>query len=168
MSWLAQAPNAASPIEGYFGLRPELLDRYRRFYGTLWDEELLDPGLLEMVRLRIAQIHGSRAEMAVRHRSTGLSPEKIDALAQWRGSDLFDDRDRVLLAYAEQIPFAHQMISDEDAAAVRDVLGDAGYVAFSVAVAMFDALCRVRLTMELAESGGDPMMPPATGDGVLR
>lgn len=167
MSWLEQASPASSPLEAYFGWRPDLLDHFKGFYGRLWDEALLEPALLEMVRLRIAQIHGCRAELALRHTNCGFSEEKFQELSHWRNSDLFDDRERALLAYAEQIPFAHTAIPDEDAARVVEVIGEKDYVAFSVAVGLFDALCRVKMVMHLPETQKHPGAPPASASGVL-
>lgn len=168
MSWLAQAPAAASPIEGFLGWRPELLAQFRGFYGALWDEQLLDGALLDMLRIRIAQIHGCAAELDIRHAGSGFAEAKRDALVHWRSSELFSTRERVLLAYAEQIPFAHHLIADDDAATVRRELGDDGFVAYSLAVALFDALCRLRMVMQLDGGATHPAMPPASAGGVLR
>ncbi len=168
MSWLARCHGAASPLEGYFGWRPELLDRFKAFYGALWDENLLDPGLLEMLRVRIAQIHGCEAELAIRYSGSGFSDKKLAALSHWRNSGLFDDTERALLAYAEQIPFAHHAITDDCAAEVRSHLGEARYVAYTIAVSLFDALCRTRMTMDLPAEGGDGAAPPASMAGALR
>lgn len=167
MSWLKQAQPAASPLEAYFGWRPELMEQFKSFYGTLWDDALIEPALLEMVRLRIAQIHGCSAELASRHTTCGFSNEKFEALSHWRNSDLFDERECALLAYAEQIPFAHTAISDEDAARVVEAIGEADYVAFSVAIGLFDALCRVKMVMHLPEGAKHPGAPPASEAGVL-
>lgn len=167
MSWLEQSSPASSPLEAYFGWRPELMEQFKAFYGTLWDEALIEPALLEMARLRIAQIHGCNAELALRQTNCGFSDEKFEALSHWRNSDLFDDRERALLSYAEQIPYAHTAISDEDAAKVVEAIGEADYVAFSVAVGMFDAICRVKMVMHMSEGAKHPGAPPASVQGVL-
>lgn len=168
MSWLESAPKAASPLEGYLGHGPALLAQFKRFYGALWDERLLDPALLEMLRLTIAKVHQCDAELVVRHETSGLSDVKRAALADWRNSDLFDPGERVCLAYAERIPFEHTAITDSEAAAVKDTLGEPGFVAFSVAVSLFDALCRVRLVLDLQPLPEGALHPPASAHGMLR
>lgn len=168
MSWLASAPGASSPLEGYFGHRPELLARFRRFYGALWDERLLDPALLEMLRLTIARVHGCTAELAIVHEASGLPSEKRAALDNWSESDAFTGGERACLHYASRIPFEHTVISDAEAEAVKANLGEAGFVAFSVAVSLFDALCRVRMVMDLEPAPDDRAQPPASAAGVLR
>ena len=56
MSWLATQDDSATAggLERVLGLRPDLLERYRAFYGALWDEGVLPARLLELCRLRIA------------------------------------------------------------------------------------------------------------------
>ncbi|MBV7265713.1 carboxymuconolactone decarboxylase family protein [Erythrobacter ani] len=168
MSWLEQAPGARSPAEGYFGHRPDLMREFKSFYGALWDEGLLDPALLEMIRLIIAQVHKCEAELAIRHEASGLSDEKRAALGDWRSSDLFTQSERACLAYAERIPFEHTAITDAEADAVKTALGEPGYVAFSVAASLFDAMCRVRMVMDFESAQGDALHPPASAKGVLR
>ncbi|MBD2843329.1 carboxymuconolactone decarboxylase family protein [Erythrobacter rubeus] len=168
MSWLEKAPGARSPAEEFFGHRADLMEEFKAFYGTLWDEAVLDPALLEMIRLAVARVHRCDAELAIRHEASGLSDAKRAALANWRSSDLFSDSERVCLAYAERIPFEHTAITDAEAEAVKDALGEAGYVAFSVAGSLFDAMCRVRMVMALEPVQGDALHPPASAKGVLR
>jgi alkylhydroperoxidase family enzyme len=60
--------------------------------------------LRELAIVRTAQIAGSAYElnqhmpMAL---TAGVTRAQLDALSHWRGSDLFDDRQRALLAYVE-------------------------------------------------------------------
>src|SRR5690349_24644454 len=62
--------------------------------------------LLELVILRTAEIVGSDYEIN-QHRPLmklcGYSDAQIAALPSWRASTLFDDKQRVLLAYVEQV-----------------------------------------------------------------
>ena len=83
-------------------------------------------------------------------------------------SILFDESERACLAYAERIPFEHTAITDAEAEAVKAALGEPGYVAFSVAVSMFDALCRVRMVMDLEGVQNGALHPPASAAGMLR
>jgi alkylhydroperoxidase family enzyme len=149
-------------MEGYFGWRPDLLEGFKSFFGTLWDEALLSPDLLEMLRLRIAQIHGCNAELAQAYAGSGFGEAKREALADWQQSDLFDESDRVLLSYADQIAFAHHAITDADAAAAKRALGEPAYVAYTIAITLFDALCRVRIVMDLPTANGAAPQPSAS------
>ena len=49
----------------------------------------------------------------------GIDPAKVRAAAHWRTSDLFDDRERVVLEYAEVATGCPAEVSEELAARVR-------------------------------------------------
>lgn len=116
------------PLETVLGERPELLEGFARFLGALSDEHLLEPALYDRLHSQIASAHRD---------GSPLAPSSDDP-----------ERMRTLLAYAEKIPFAHHAISDDEAAGVRAILGDARYVAFSVAAALFDAGVRAQRVHE--------------------
>jgi len=62
--------------------------------------------LLELVILRTAEIVRSDYEINQHRplmRLCGYSDAQIAAVASWRGSDLFDDRQRAMLAYVEEM-----------------------------------------------------------------
>lgn len=101
--------------------RPDLLGAFAAFYGALWEEHLLEPALLDVTARTIARVQSE----------TGRHP----------------DGDAVQ-AYAARIPFEHHAIGDDEAARVCAELGEAGYVAFSVAAALEDALLRARMVLE--------------------
>ena len=120
---------------------------------------LVDPELLELCRLAIAGVHGSRSELAVRH-DVGLAPEKADALADWRSSDLFSERERSCLALAEQFTIDPHGVSDEDFAGVADDLSPAAVVALVYSLAVFDGLARLRAILEVEPEGAIVVPPP--------
>lgn len=147
--WLEPAAGAQSPLEGVLRWTPDLLDAFKAYYFSFWKESLLPADILEMLRIRIAQIHGCTSELAIRYPGAELDDGRRTALAKWRDADCFSEKERVLLAYAEKIPFEHHFISDEEAAAVREHLSDPEFVAFTVALSLFDALARLRLAFAL-------------------
>ncbi|QGN54289.1 hypothetical protein GKE62_06725 [Novosphingobium sp. Gsoil 351] len=116
-------------VERVLGASPELLARFRRFYGELWRDGTLGADLLAAVQQRIARVHANGAPEAQAPR---------------------DPSREALLAYAAQIPFEHHAITDAAAAQVRETLGEDGFVAFTVAAALSDALCRARMVLESA------------------
>lgn len=80
-------------------------DAYRAMLGlagALW----LEPGLRELVAIRTAQVNGC-AEAVARHaRQAVLLGERHDrlvALAAWRASALFTEREQAALALAEAL-----------------------------------------------------------------
>ncbi len=146
MTWLRGA-EGDPPFDAALGLRPELRDLYRAFYGKLWDEQLLPASILELCRLRVAQLHECEAELAVRDEGAGIDQEQLDALAHWQDSDRFSPAERAALLLAEKMPWQHHEITDEEHAVLRAHFGDEGTVALTVGIALFDANCRLRLVL---------------------
>jgi alkylhydroperoxidase family enzyme len=146
MSWLPKQAPGATALDRCFGLRPNLYRSYRKFVGRLWEAPGLDPRWLELCRLRVAQLHGCRSELALRHRpavDAGLREDQVQALGAWSDGP-FDAAQRACLAFAEMFVRDPHAISDADAAAVVAHLGEPGLIAFIEALAVFDGFCRMR------------------------
>lgn len=152
MAWLPAADSARPPFEAWLSHRPELRDLYKRFYGAIWDEGLLPRSMVELCRLRIAQLHDCEAELAVRDPGAGLTEAQLAELDWWERSHLFSASEKAALALAEKMPWAHHQITDEDYAVVRTFLSESETVALTVALALFDANCRLRLVFDVEPS----------------
>ena len=100
MSWLRTATNRPTAFEGVLGLRPELLQLHRKFYGRLWESEPAPRGLLELCRLRIARLHDCAAEFRIRHAGTGVRDVQIASLDDWREAACFSEVERAALNLA--------------------------------------------------------------------
>ncbi len=83
----------------------------------------------------------------------GIDPAKVRAASQWRTSDLFDDRERVVLEYAEVATGCPAEVSDELAARVRDHLGDAEFVELAAWVALENFRSRFNAGLGLRSQG---------------
>jgi alkylhydroperoxidase family enzyme len=157
MSWLPLPATAAprDPFERVFSLRPNLFEAWRDFSALFWTRRLVDPVVLELCRLRVAQLLGARHPQSVRMpqaRAAGLTEGRIAGLASWWTSDAFDATERACLRFAEQFVLDAKGITDADAAAVVGALGDAGTVAFVEALAIFDGFSRFCCSLGVGES----------------
>ena len=158
MSWLPLAATAAGrdPFERVFALRPNLFEAWRDFTALFWTRRLVDPALLELCRLRVAQLLGARHPLSLRTPealAAGLTESRIAALASWWTSDAFGATERACLRFAEQFVLDAKGITDADAAAVVSALGEAGTVALVEALAIFDGFSRFCASLEI-EAGG--------------
>jgi alkylhydroperoxidase family enzyme len=164
MTWIA-APDAATPFEGILGQRQELLARYRTFYASLWSEGLVPRRVLELCRLRIAAIHDCEAEWRLRDAALALTDTERQAL---RRGDFqgFDTTEQAALNIAEQTPFAHHGITDEQVAAVAAALGPKGTVTLLTALSFFDVTCRWKLVFGVPAADGVLDPPPYTGGAL--
>ena len=165
MSWLSDNPDAATSFEAVLGLRPELLARYKRFYGALWDEQLVPRRLLELGRLCVATVHDCAAEKAIRDAEVVLSDAQLAAIDRF-AFDEFSGVERAVLAVAEKVPFQHHAITDEEIEALKTHLDEATVVALMTALALFDANCRWRLAFHV-DTEAATVEAPASADGAL-
>ena len=164
MTWINRK-DAATALESALAHRPELLERYRAFYGSFWEDGLVPRRTLELCRLRIAAIHDCQAEWLVRDPQAGVAPAELANLRS--GSfTAFAPAEEAALQLAEQLPFAHHQITDAQVAAVKGALGEAGCVSLLTALAFFDVSCRLRLALDLAAEPVEFDQPPLR-DGAL-
>jgi alkylhydroperoxidase family enzyme len=83
----------------------------------------------------------------------GVDPAKVRAVGQWRSSDLFDERERVVLEYAEVATGSPAEVSDELAARVRSHLSDAEFVELAGWVALENFRSRFNAGLGLKSQG---------------
>ena len=148
MSWLPQQTEGTTGLDRSFGLRPNLYAAYREFMALFWERRVVDPVVLELCRLQVARIHGCRSELAIRHRpavEAGLDEAQVEALGV--SEEPFDAVQRACLRFAEMFARDPHAITDADAAAVLEHLGEPGLVALVEALALFDGFCRFRLVL---------------------
>jgi alkylhydroperoxidase family enzyme len=92
-------------IHRVVGHAPKMLRAQSAYATAIRNESSLPRDLQELVILRVAQVNDSTYEQSV-HRpiavACGAALEKVDALASWRESILFDARERVALGFVEQ------------------------------------------------------------------
>lgn len=165
VSWLTDNDTATTSLESVLGLRPELLARYRRFYGALWDEQLVPRRLLELARLCIAAVHDCAAEKAIRDAEVTLTERELDDINRFVFDD-FPTVERDVLRVAEKIPFQHHQITDEEVGALKAQLDEATVVSLMTAMALFDTNCRWRLAFDVATEAAT-VAAPASGDSHL-
>ncbi len=108
----------------------------------------IDPPLRSLLTVRISQINHCPFCVDINSMTLlkrGVSEVKVQALADWRQSDLFDERERAALAYAEAVTVTDAEVTDEIFAALRRHFdGDAiveltGLIAFQNLSSKFNA-----------------------------
>jgi len=83
----------------------------------------------------------------------GVDPDKVRAVGDWRTSELFDDRERVILEYAETATSCPADVSDELAARIRAHLSDAAFVELAAWVALENFRSRFNAGLGLHSQG---------------
>ncbi|EMR9379724.1 carboxymuconolactone decarboxylase family protein [Escherichia coli] len=73
---------------------------------TALENSTLDTTLMELIYLRVSQINGCAFCLEMHSkalRKSGVPQHKLDALAGWRVSHHFDERERAALTWAESV-----------------------------------------------------------------
>lgn len=89
----------------YYELSPEVYAALGQAKKAL-ENGALDLSLIELIYLRISQINGCAFCLEMHSkalRKRGIEQVKLDALAGWRVSHHFSDRERAALAWAEDL-----------------------------------------------------------------
>ncbi len=128
MTWLREEARGATPLDRVFGLRPNAYARFRELLDGLADGGI-DAATLDACRARI--------DALVR-----CEPDPTGAL------DLTDGQRRAV-GYAEQYALDPHGLRDSDFEALHEHFGDAQLATLTLAVAMYDALARFSVALEV-------------------
>jgi len=96
---------------------PKLFAAVAVLYGTLDRKSSpLSPVLRSLVTVRVSQINWCRfcvdINSATLAKRSG-SMEKVEKLAQWKESDVFDEKEKVVLEYTDAVTYSDQQVTDE-------------------------------------------------------
>lgn len=109
--------------------------------------------LVELIYLRISQINGCAfclGKHAETLREQGVSQAKLDRLAGWRISELFDARERAALEWAETLTaVAEKGAPDAAYEPLKAQFSDAEIADLTFAVALMNAFNRLAVGMKL-------------------
>jgi alkylhydroperoxidase family enzyme len=105
----------------------------------------------ELIILRTAQLAGGDYEFT-QHRpmavSCGMTAAQLDALAQWRPSSLFSDKQRAILAYADGMG-SRSGVDDATFAALKRYFTDAEIVELTVTSAFYGMVSQITRSLDV-------------------
>jgi len=96
---------------------PRLFAAIAILYGVLDRKSSpIDPIIRSLITVRVSQINECRfcsdINSAMLAKRTG-SMNKVEALEQWQESELFDNKERVVLGYVEAITYTDRQVDDD-------------------------------------------------------
>ena len=124
--------------------------------AALFSQKHLPAPTLELCRLRLAQLHRTRAA-ALGH-DVAMDAQKIENLADWHRHPAFSALERACLAFTEVYSADVQAVSDELADAVKAHCGDAGLVALIEALGLFDGMLRTEMVWGYVTTAGSDQL----------
>ena len=141
--------------------RPKLLAAFRALNAAVFDPDNIVPaGLLALVGNIASQAAGCLycvAHTANNAGMRGVEADKVAALWEYETSPLFDEGERAALKFAQAAASVPNMVTDEDAEAVKNYFGEDGVVEIIAVVSLYGFLNRWNdsLATELEEIAFD-------------
>jgi alkylhydroperoxidase family enzyme len=151
----------ATDLDRIWGTRPEFYALFMEDYGRSIGR--VDPIIVELCRLRIAQMVESAFDLALRYApatAAGLSEEKVAALADYPTSPLFTPREQACLEFTEQWVVQSSAISDDDVARLQEHLTPEEFIYFCKALSVLDQLARTNSAFRIEPAGTVPATLP--------
>ena len=123
----------------------------------------LDPALRALVTVRVSQINWCRfcvdINSALLAKRTG-STAKVEALERWRDSELFDEREQAVLAYAEAMTDSRQQVEDAMVARLRTFFDEDAIVELTGLIAFQNLSSKFNAALDVEPQGFCKMPPP--------
>lgn len=118
-----------------------------------WIVRSFDPKLMELVKVRVSQINGC-VHCLHMHRQDALkqgeTEERMLLLSAWRESQLYSDRERAALAWAESLTnIAKSRAPDADYEIAHSVFSEDELLVLSIGIAMINAWNRLAIGFRL-------------------
>jgi hypothetical protein len=143
VTWLADQASGDTVFDRVVNHRPAYAEALRRVEAAVWEQDVVPVELLQLCQRRIAQLlrHGSSAEPS--------SSELVSAVANWPTDPRFSSNQRMCLAYAEQVLIDAEGVTDEQAAAVVNALGEGGFLVLTYACGFFETRLRAEMVLNI-------------------
>jgi len=129
----------------------------------------LDPVLRELGQTRAGWVHGSQfvfSQHCKSLRGLGVPDEKIDAIAHWTVSDVFNEQERAVLAYADCLTYGSGRTPIEVFEKLRTFWGDEEIFEFTYITTLYamHAVITRALRMEY-DNREEPIVEVAAPEG---
>ena len=150
MGWV----NSGDDRDSTIGELAQLAAPFAALYAALWRQGHVPAAVLELCRLRLAQLHQCGVELQ-RH-EIDIPAEKSEYLAHWDTDPIFSPAERACLAFTEVYAMDTQALTDQHAQAVKRHFGDAGLVLLVEALGILDGMIRLSLLWQLRANADQP------------
>jgi alkylhydroperoxidase family enzyme len=130
---------------------PALLDGWLDFAWTLREDAESDRGQRELAILRVAQLTDSDYVWRSHYRlalDSGIRQQQIDALSEWRESEVYADRERAVLAMTDQLT-RDANVTDDVWAPFGEMFSDKEKVELVLTVAWYTCAARTGNALHL-------------------
>lgn len=124
---------------------------WQRLGNSLLKGEELPPRLRELAVLRVGHLAKSQYELT-QHTgiglAAGLTREQVGAIPDWKDSRTFDDEERAVLAYTDEVE-RDVNVKDETFARLRSFLSEHAIVELTVAIGYYGMVSRFLVALDV-------------------
>jgi alkylhydroperoxidase family enzyme len=161
MTRIKQLASGATELDQVWGRR-------EKFYAVFMEDynksiRRIDPILIELCRLRVAQMVESEFDLGIRYvpaLDAGLEEDKIRALSDYPTSPRFTKKERAALEFAEQWVIAFSSIADEDVSRLQEFFTPEECMYFCKALSVIDQFARANSLLRIGSIGKVPSTMP--------
>lgn len=118
---------------------------FLRMGNSILFKGAVPPNLRELAILRVGNIYQAKYEFT-QHvpiaLQTGVKQEQIDALPDWEKSGKFNEQERAILRYTDEVT-KNIRVRDDTFAAVRSFLSEEGIVELTTTIGYYGMVCRI-------------------------
>ncbi|MCK5355532.1 MAG: carboxymuconolactone decarboxylase family protein, partial [Methyloprofundus sp.] len=150
---------------------PKLFGAVAVLYGVLDRKSSpLNPVLRSLVTVRVSQINWCRfcvdINSATLAKRSG-SMEKVEELARWKESEIFDEKEKVVLEYTEAVTYSDQQVTDELIERLKLFFNEDGIVELTGLIAFQNLSSKFNSALDVPPQGfctlpGDNTTPEKT------
>lgn len=140
-----------------WGRVPKLFAAVAALYGVLDRKSSpLSPVLRSLVTVRVSQINWCRFCVDINSSTLAKrsgSMDKVEKLAQWRESNLFDENEKVVLEYTEAVTYSDQQVTDELMSRLKVFFDDDGVVELTGLIAFQNLSSKFNSALDVPPQG---------------
>ncbi len=130
---------------------PEIGNDYGRFAGSILRGENVPAKLRELATLRVGYL--AQAEYEFKHHTplalgAGLSQKQIDDIGNWPDSPEFDETERTVLRYTDEVA-RDNAVTDETFAGLKRLFSEHDIVELTLVIGYFVMLCRILVAFQI-------------------
>jgi alkylhydroperoxidase family enzyme len=151
MSRVGNVVDGPTELDQVWNLRRRYFELFMSDYNASIGR--LDPVLVELCRVRIAQLVESEFDQSLRYRpaaEVGLTEEKISALPDYVSSPVFSPRERAVLEFTEQWVIQSSTITDEDCERLQQHISVEEFIYLAKVLSVLDQFARANSALRIA------------------
>ncbi len=136
---------------------PKLFMAVAILYGVLdRKSSLVDPVLRSLVTVRVSQINWCRFCVDINSATFAKragSMEKVEALENWKESELFNDKEKVVLEYVEAVTYSDRQVNDELTQHLREFFSEDALVELTGLIAFQNLSSKFNSALDVPAQG---------------